>query len=390
MGAIRFRLFGFPVQIQLGFWLLALIIGVRPDRPWTDAVIWLGVILVSVLVHELGHAFAARRYGQDPIIVLHMFGGLTSWRSNEELGRKRRVLVTLAGPGAGFALAILAYIALVGATHFSGGAKETQPIWIEAIALLAFANVFWSVINLLPVLPFDGGQVLATALGPQRIKLSATVSLVFGLIAAFVLYRMGSMLGALLFAMGGVSNFLSAMQAPKAEAELPTEAAGEILAEAARLLSAGEHERAGTLAAMAVEAARSPAELKKALELVGWARLLSGDAAGARNVLRSAREPLDPYLQAAVADADGDRELALGLLESARKGGDARVEVAAMLVRLLLEAGRGGEAGRLALEIADQIPDQDLERLASTLDEQGQAETASELRGLLAVRKPEA
>ncbi len=113
MGALRFRLFGFPVEIQLGFWILAIIIGLRPGRPWTDAALWLGIIFVSIMVHELGHAFAARAYGQSPSIVLHMLGGLTSWAATHELSKKRRILVTLAGPGAGFALGFVAY----GAPH---------------------------------------------------------------------------------------------------------------------------------------------------------------------------------------------------------------------------------------------------------------------------------
>lgn len=124
MGALRFRLFGFPVEIQIGFWILALIIGLRPGRPWTDAAMWLGIIFVSILVHELGHAFAARAYGQSPSIVLHMLGGVTSWSATTDLGKKRRILVTLAGPGAGFALGLVAYGALIGLSRTLGAPKE--------------------------------------------------------------------------------------------------------------------------------------------------------------------------------------------------------------------------------------------------------------------------
>jgi len=390
MGSLRFRLFGFPVEVQLGFWLLALIIGVRPNRPAVEAVVWLLVIFVSILIHELGHAFVARRYGQQPSIVLHMLGGVTSWRSNDQLGRGRRILVTLAGPGAGFVLGFVAYSVLLGATHFLGGPQEPQPVWLDAVALLAFANVFWSVINLLPVLPFDGGQVLATALGPERRKLSATLSMVFGLVTALVLYRLGSWLGALLFAMGGVSNFLSAMQAPASRARVPPEAAREILVQAERMLEAGDHERASALAAVAAEAATDPAERKKAFETILWARLLAGDVAGARNMARAARDEIDPYVLAAVSEADGDAARALSLVESARAAGDRRVQVAAMAVRLLLGAGRAPEASEIALEIADSIPDDDLEKLSATLAETGEVAAAARLRDVLGERRANA
>jgi len=385
MGSLRFRLFGFPVEVQLGFWLLALIIGVRPDRPITDALVWLVVIFVSVLVHELGHAVVARRYGQEPSIVLHMLGGVTSWRSNQDLSRKRRILVTLAGPGAGFALGLIAYAVLVGASGTSRGPDAVQPAWVEAVALLAFANVFWSVINLLPVLPFDGGQVLATALGPERRKLSATLSLVFGLITAIVLYRLGSWLGALLFAMGGVSNFLSTMQSREA-VRVPAEAAREILAQAERLLEAGDHERASALAAIAIDAATSPEERKKGFETLTWARLLAGNVEGARDSLRSAGIPLDPYLQAAVAEADGDAARALTLVELAINEGDERVQVVATAVRLMLQVGRAEDAASLAIRIAEQIPDEDLAKLIESVEAQGASESAARLRDTLDAR----
>jgi len=387
MGSLRFRLFGFPVEVQLGFWLLALIIGVRPNRPAIEAVVWLVVIFVSILIHELGHAFVARRYGQQPSIVLHMLGGVTSWRSNDQLSRGRRILVTLAGPGAGFVLGFVAYAALLGGTQLAGGAKDAQPVWLDALGLLAFANVFWSVINLLPVLPFDGGQVLATALGPERRKLSATLSMVFGLITAFVLYRLGSWLGALLFAMGGVSNFLSAWQAPGGRTRVPPEAAREILAQAERMLEAGDHERASALAAVAAEAATTPEERKKAFETMVWARLLAGDVAGARNLARAAREAIDPYVLAAVSEANGDASRALGLVETAREAGDRRVEVAAMAVRLMLQAGRAHDASEIAIEIADSIPDDDLEKLSTALADTGEVAAAARLRDVLGERR---
>lgn len=385
MGALRFRLFGFPVEIQIGFWILALIIGLRPGRPWTDAAMWLGIIFVSILVHELGHAFAARAYGQSPSIVLHMLGGVTSWSATTDLGKKRRILVTLAGPGAGFALGLVAYGALIGLSRTLGAPKGTP--WVEGLALLAFANAFWSVINLLPVLPFDGGQVLATALGPERRKLSATVSLIFGVITAIALFRLGSLLGALLFAMGGVSNFLSAMQAAPERPQLPAEAAKDLLAAAQRALDAGHGPRAATLASAALDASRDPAERKLAVETLVWAALLGGDTAAARNLIRTTRGALDPYVEAAVAEADGDVPYAMRLLVTLREQGDRRVEVAATLVRLQLKSGNVRAAAELAIEIAEHVPDDDLERIARETDAGGEAELAERLRHALAERR---
>lgn len=380
MGAVRFRLFGFPIEIQLGFWVLALIIGLRPGRHYSQALFWLGIIFVSILVHELGHAFAARAFGQSPSIVLHMLGGVTSWSATRDIGKLRRILVTLAGPGAGFGLAVLAYVGYrVGLSRF--GPDATLPSWLSALEVLAFANVFWSVINLLPVLPFDGGQVLATALGPERRKLSATVSLVFGIVTALVLFRLGSLLGALLFAMGGVSNFFAAMQEAPAP-RVPEAAVRRLLVEAQAALEAGDLRRARELASAVLDASSDLAERKLAFETLVWSALGEGDVARARDLLRGARGGLDPYVEAAVAEADGDRAHAAALLGALRSSGDQRVAVAAALVRLRLGLGDFAGAVELVIEIADAVPDEDLARIADEADAAGRPELAAKVREL--------
>jgi Zn-dependent protease len=388
MGALRFRLFRFPVEIQPGFWLLALIVGFDSRRPASGLLVWVAVILVSILAHELGHAFAARAYGQEPSIVLHMLGGVTSWRVNRELGRVRKILVTLAGPTAGLVLGLGALLALFAATGAKSGAELPETPLARTLTLLAMVNVFWSLVNLLPVLPFDGGQVLAAALGPSRKKLAASVSLVFGLVAAAVLYRLGAPLGAILFALGGLSSFLSVV-GDRRRATISPEMADRLAIEARRALERDDVARAAALGAAALAGASGEATRKSAFETMVWSALARGDVPAARDTLRTAGCTLDPYLEAAVAEADGDRLRALELLTAARAGGDHRVELAAMLVRVLLQAGRVAEASELALQIADQIPENELERLAREADAAGETELAKRVRETLARPPPE-
>ncbi|HEX4607162.1 MAG TPA: hypothetical protein VH092_03070, partial [Urbifossiella sp.] len=62
---------------------------------------WIAISFVSFLVHELGHAAAFRAYGVGSHVVLYSLGGLAvPW--DDLRGRWRRVVVSLAGPGAGF------------------------------------------------------------------------------------------------------------------------------------------------------------------------------------------------------------------------------------------------------------------------------------------------
>ena len=73
---LRFRLFGFPVTIGVDFLLITVLLGFG-SRPGAYLIEWLLVVAVSILIHELGHAFVLRRYNINPEIRLWGMGGLT-------------------------------------------------------------------------------------------------------------------------------------------------------------------------------------------------------------------------------------------------------------------------------------------------------------------------
>jgi Zn-dependent protease len=176
---LRFTIAGIPVRVHPLFWLITLLLGASGNLILIP--IWLLVIFVSILVHELGHAFAFRRYGQRSHIVLHFAGGLTIpeptyWGSgvaNVYLSPNQNIFISLAGPGAGFLLAALIIILVL----VTGGSVGTTwllgilPLPLRAdlpfgggilellVTLMLWVNIFWGLVNLLPVFPLDGGQV---------------------------------------------------------------------------------------------------------------------------------------------------------------------------------------------------------------------------------------
>lgn len=195
---VRFRLLGVPVRISPVFWLAAVILG--GDRNAEQALAWVGVVLVSVLVHEFGHAALQRAFGGRPEIVLYGFGGYAAATGVRETWW-RNVLIALAGPAAGFALAgvVLTYLATAGA--------PASPLGRLLVDDLLFANVAWGVLNLAPIWPLDGGRVarelLTLALRPSTgvvasLALSAVVAT--GL-AAWCFQQTGSVWNTALFAM---------------------------------------------------------------------------------------------------------------------------------------------------------------------------------------------
>ena len=104
---LRFSLFGVPVAIHWMFWVVTLILGLGGNRGATPLdfqrlLICVAVVLVSILVHEFGHAFAFRKFGGRPSVLLHSLGGLAS--SHGHFTRKQHVIISAAGPAAGLAL----------------------------------------------------------------------------------------------------------------------------------------------------------------------------------------------------------------------------------------------------------------------------------------------
>jgi stage IV sporulation protein FB len=167
-GDLNFNLLGFPVRVHPMFWLMtALMAWSGGELPPQILVIWIGVVFVSILVHELGHALAARYFGGQASIVLYQFGGLAIHFPQPRY-TWQRVAISLAGPVAGFLLAIATMI-VVGAT---GHKIQFVLAWIPfeweliqefnaelAVRFLMDVNIFWGLFNLMPIYPLDGGQV---------------------------------------------------------------------------------------------------------------------------------------------------------------------------------------------------------------------------------------
>src|SRR5262249_17405717 len=118
---------------------------------------WLVVIFVSIIVHELGHAFTGRAYGLQPRILLHSMGGLTSWTGEKKVSPQQSILISLAGPAAGllFGGAIFLIDKLLPDLF---GTRFGQDTYDD----LLWVNWGWGALNLLPVLPLDGGNAAAS------------------------------------------------------------------------------------------------------------------------------------------------------------------------------------------------------------------------------------
>jgi Zn-dependent protease len=159
---LHWRMFGIDVRVHPFFWLMSVLLGwYWSDRGLEYLLIWVLCVFVSILIHELGHVLMGRLFGSEGHILLYSFGGLAIGSSNLR-SRWQRILVLLAGPGAQFVLfSLILAIAFVGLPGVSDIAAHGQrmPMLETAVFMLLEINLFWAVLNLLPIFPLDGGQI---------------------------------------------------------------------------------------------------------------------------------------------------------------------------------------------------------------------------------------
>ncbi|MFN7133774.1 MAG: metalloprotease, partial [Myxococcales bacterium] len=149
---LHFRLGAFPIVVEPMFWLSMGLLGAMGRPPDARYVlVFIAIAFFAVLVHELGHAVAARIFGATSVIRLHGFGGVTL--SDRALGRWQNVLMSLAGPVAGFLLGS----AVMLLEHLQPPETRLAAFFVNAAKFTTFG---WGILNLIPVLPLDGSHVL--------------------------------------------------------------------------------------------------------------------------------------------------------------------------------------------------------------------------------------
>jgi stage IV sporulation protein FB len=172
---LRFELFRIPIRVHPIFWISSAMMVWNVDNP-AETVLGVLCIFFSVLVHELGHAFVIRRYGFPSEIVLYVMGG---YATSSHFPFRKAVTVSLAGPVTGLVVAAVIYVA--GRVIFPGF-LTTYPQLAYVFMMLMFGGLTVNLLNLIPVLPLDGGQIMTACIrqygprGTDRYELALKVS----------------------------------------------------------------------------------------------------------------------------------------------------------------------------------------------------------------------
>lgn len=184
------------IPVHLSPWVLLLVVYVVSREPdLTRALVSIVALLLSVFVHELGHAWEAKRQRLSPSITLHGMGGYCSHQQAYTADGDFRV--TAAGPAAGFALALVAFVL--------SRLLTTTPVLDLFLLELWVLGAFWTVVNLLPIQPLDGGSMaLNLARRFPSFKRADYWMGVVGVQLALLLAVAGGVLGQSLFSILGL------------------------------------------------------------------------------------------------------------------------------------------------------------------------------------------
>ncbi|MEM1061471.1 MAG: site-2 protease family protein [Planctomycetota bacterium] len=182
---LNFETFGIPVRVHPLFWALPLIIAFPMVDSYGPMVLVVSVLVVflSLLTHELGHALLQRVFGFRPHIVLYMMGGYAAPEGRGSMLWWHQVLIIAAGPAAQLALFGVMSLLAVGLAVTDRYPAAGSPAE-AAMTLTLLINLIWPLINLVPVYPLDGGQIVRWVLIRLRpwdgVRLSLIVSIVSG------------------------------------------------------------------------------------------------------------------------------------------------------------------------------------------------------------------
>lgn len=201
---IRFTLFGVQVSIHPTLWLTLAILGraymVSNLVELMSALLFIIAAFVVLLMHEMGHALVGRRLGGGaPSVYLAWLGGDCT-NETARLTRVQGVVMTAAGPLTSLAVGLVTCLILclyvgdfglasVLSVGFAFGVMPAEvlmaypPLAMFFFFYLIEVSFWWTILNMLPIFPLDGGQIMQ-GLMKSRVQMHAislTVAIVLSL-----------------------------------------------------------------------------------------------------------------------------------------------------------------------------------------------------------------
>ena len=149
------NILGFPTTVKPGFGIFTVLLAILYPFPLG---VWVaGAVAIFTVIHELGHALAARQAGCRAAIALDFMVAYASYESVKPLTWGQRARIASAGPGLQIITATALLLGL-GVNPFSKNDISTS----DATAAIWWAGIALGVVNLVPLLPLDGGAIVSS------------------------------------------------------------------------------------------------------------------------------------------------------------------------------------------------------------------------------------
>ena len=165
--------FGVPIRLHFTFLLLLVLLaafGFNGTESGVMHVLYLGMLFLSVLLHEIGHAVVSTRFGIRTVeIVVFPIGGIA--RLERQPKPKEELWIALAGPMVNLIIAVSLFV-YIGNTRGIGAIL--QPTDTNLTERIAYGNLALAVFNMLPAFPMDGGRVMRSLIARFRPEREAT------------------------------------------------------------------------------------------------------------------------------------------------------------------------------------------------------------------------
>jgi len=154
---------GIPIRLHITFVLLIAWIAATDRNDNYAALLFIVILFVCVLLHELGHALTARHYGIETFdITLYPIGGIATIDGQPK--PKAELWIAFAGPLVNLVIAVAIAIGILIRSH-----SFPQYLWVirpqsDFMGSMFAANLMLAAFNLIPAIPMDGGRVLRSLL----------------------------------------------------------------------------------------------------------------------------------------------------------------------------------------------------------------------------------
>lgn len=284
---LAFRLGSIPVRVHGSFFLITLLLAAGGDFDPARMAIWIAVVFLGVLWHEIGHALVGKLFGLEPQIDLHGMGGTTSWPNGREVTAGRGILISLAGPVFGIVVGVAALLAE------RAGLTPPSPLAQTAVRAVVWVNAGWGVLNLVPMLPLDGGNVMKGVLdwltGGKGERPARYVSIVIAGLALAGSLAIHWLWTAMLSGLFAWRNIQALRQTSRVQVDAPLALA---IDEAYRALDRQDGARALEVLRPALSPDAAPELRQLGLRLFAYALLLEGRWGELLGVLEGSREQI--------------------------------------------------------------------------------------------------